>query len=73
MKRGGAGCDIIGLTKDMWDIGDKFVDDPGVKKRFGKESTNIVRTVFEDVYSLHFESRKAIKFSKVFNRINTLS
>ena len=68
MKRGGAGCDIIGLTKDMWDIGDKFVDDPGVKKRFGKESTNIVRTVFEDVYSLPFESRKAIKFTKGLNR-----
>ena len=64
MERPGGGCDIVGLTKEMWDIGDRFVDDARNKKRFGKESTNIVKTVFEDVFSLPFDARKGVNFTK---------
>ena len=64
MLRGGGGCPIDGLVKEMWDIGDKFVKDPKMKKRFGKEASNIVENVFLDVFSMPIEGLEGVKLTK---------
>ena len=64
MIKPGNGCDITGLVKEMWDIGSDFTNNKQVKKRFGKEASNIVKTVFEDVFSLPIESLEAVKLTK---------
>ena len=64
MIRGGGGCPIDGLVKEMWDIGDKFVNDPKMKKRFGGEISNIVENVFYDVWSLPIEGLEGAKITK---------
>ena len=64
MIKPGNGCDITGLVKEMWDIGSDFTNNKQVKKWFGKEASNIVKTVFEDVFSLPIESLEAVKLTK---------
>ena len=64
MIKPGNGCDITGLVKEMWDIGSDFTNNKKVKKRFGKEASNIVKTVFEDVFSLPIESLEAVNLTK---------
>ena len=64
MRRPGGGCTIDGLIKEMYDIGSEFINDKSIQKRFGNESDNIVKTIFEDVFSVPIESRRAVDFTK---------
>jgi hypothetical protein len=63
MRKGNA-CDITGLQKTMWDIGQKFVGDDHIKARFKGEASNIVKTVFQDVFHLPIEQMNAVDFTK---------
>ena len=64
MRKGGNGCPIDGLVKEMWNIGDEFVNDPKMKKRFGGEVSNIVRNVFENVFDVPLESLEGVTLTK---------
>ena len=64
MKAPGGGCDIAGLTQDMRDIGSQYSKDKEIVKRFGSGATNVVKTVFEEVFDVPIESYKAVKFTK---------
>jgi len=64
MQRPGAGCDITGLVKDMFDAGDSFVKNKEIQKRFGSEASGIVKTVFEKVFSLPIEQLSGVKLTK---------
>jgi hypothetical protein len=68
MRKGNA-CDITGLQKTMWDIGQKFVGDDHIKARFKGEASNIVKTVFQDVFHLPIEQMNAVDFTK--GKLNT--
>ena len=64
MRSTGNGCPIDGLVKEMWDIGDEFVNNSKMKKRFGGEVSNIVENVFYDVWNLPIESLEGAKLTK---------
>ena len=64
MRRPGGGCPVTGLVKELKDAGSDFIHDASIKKRFGREADNIVRTVFLDVFSLPLESINGINLTK---------
>ena len=64
MKKPGGGCDVVGLTKKMFEKGEAFVNDKEIKKRFGNEASTIVKTVFESVHSLPIEQLQGVKLTK---------
>ena len=64
MRSTGAGCPIDGLVKEMWDLAEEFALDPKMKKRFGKGASNIVETVFLDVFDLPINKLEAVKLTK---------
>jgi hypothetical protein len=64
MRRPGGGCPVDGLVGEMFGIGKEFIKDKTIEKRFGMEASNIVKTVFEDVFSVPIGSLEAVKFTK---------
>ena len=64
MRKPGGGCDIVGLTKEMFEAGESFANDKEMNARFGAQTSNIVRTIFEKVYDLPVEQLKGVKLTK---------
>ena len=64
MRKPGGGCDIVGLSQKMFEAGESFANDKQMIKRFGAETSNIVKTIFEKVFSLPVEQYKGVNLTK---------